>query len=72
MQEHGLICPIDAGQRILDFRSKMADWREIRDFPILNIWEPFRGQISVLNDLTWTCLCMNMVLYVPLMQVISF
>ena len=38
-------------------------------FPILNIWEPFRGQISVLNDLTWTCPCMKMALYVPLMQV---
>ena len=35
MHEHGLICSIDAGHLILNFRSKMADWWEIRIFQYL-------------------------------------
>ena len=31
----------------------MADQLKITGFPILNIWRPFRSQISVLNDLTY-------------------
>ena len=50
----------------------MADWLEIRDFPILNIWRPFHGQFSRLNDLTLTCLCKNIPYYGPLMHIASF
>ena len=67
-----VIWSIDVHSLILKSRSKMADQREITGFPILNIWRPFRSQISVLNDLTWTCLCMNNVSYGPLMYIASF
>merc|ERR1711893_559758 len=33
---------------------------------------PFRGQISVLNNVTWTLSCMNIVYSGPLMHVASF
>ena len=33
---------------------------------------PFRTQFSVVNDLTWTCPCMNIVCCGPLMHVASF
>ena len=44
---------IDVHSPILKSRSKMADQRDPRGFPILNIWRPLRSQISVLNDLTY-------------------
>ena len=72
MHKYNLLCPIDAHSLILKFRSKMADWWEMWDFPILNIWESFRSLISVLNDLTCTCPCMNIGLCVPFTHIYSF
>ena len=46
MHEQCLLWPIDVHDLILKSWSKMADQREITGFPILNIWRPFRSQIS--------------------------
>ena len=72
MQEPSLLWAIDARSPILNFRFKMAAWWENWDFPILNIWRPFRGQFSGPYDLTWTCLCQNISCYGPLVHVASF
>ena len=50
MHEQCLLWPIDVCSLILESQSKIADQREITRFPILNIWRPFRSQISILND----------------------
>ena len=72
MHEQCLLWPIDVHSPFLKSRSKMADQRELRGFPILNIWRPFQVKISALNDLSRTRLFMNNVCYGPLMYVDSF
>ena len=52
MHEHCLLWLIDVHSLILKSGSKMADQRIKPGFPILNIWRPFRSQISVLDVLT--------------------
>ena len=70
--EQCLLWPIDEQRLILKSRSKMADQQELGWFPILNIWRLFRGQISGVSGLSWTCLSMNTVSYGLLMHITSF
>ena len=64
--EQFLLLPIDVHRLILKSWSKMTDLLKIRGFHILNILRPSHSRITGVNDLSWTCLCMNNVCYCPL------